>query len=120
MGRSALACFCCAVVALAASLAAVLFIMPSQMPDNNNAQQLEEIIAQNNYLQQKLDATDFSQGLKVKYNLLRNDIQNLDQAIQRAYINGSTDQEKTKLWKGRQKLIKQLLSEEKKKSNFRI
>ena len=106
--------------ALAASLAAVLIWLPVQtyqIKTNSNKQHLAELIEQNSRLQQQLVTLDYNSMPVTKVSLLNADIQNLDQAIQQAYIQGANEQEKSNLWNARQKLMKRFIAESKSKSS---
>jgi hypothetical protein len=111
-------------LALAASLTAVIFWPTSQssLPASESINwQLATLIEQNNFLQKKLNETDHKGNLaQVSFKLIEREIQSIDQAIQRAYLQGASDDEKAKLWSKRQKLMKQLLSDKKQPKMLRI
>lgn len=110
--------------ALAASLTAVVLWPGAQsdMPAEKVTNwQLATLIEQNNYLQQQLSGSpDSARQTNVRFKLVERDIQAIDQAIQRAYLQNASDEEKTELWKERQKLMKQLLSKDTQPKMLRI
>ena len=110
--------------ALAASLTAVVLWPNAQSNltiEQNTNWQLATLIEQNNYLQQQLANNSNENNLtNVTFKLIERDIQAIDQAIQRAYLQNASDEEKTQLWKKRQKLMKQMLSDTKQPKMLRI
>jgi len=109
-------------LALAASLIAVVFWQSTQRPIISlGDQELAKLIEQNNALQQRLDTTTpLYEQSNVKLQMLQLDIQNLDQQIQRAYLQGDSNQSKAELWEKRKKLVKQLSSKTKKVNTLSI
>lgn len=110
--------------ALAASLSAVLLWpgTPSLPPFEQSANsQLTALIEQNNFLQHQLDLKSQNNYLtNVSYKRMQIDINNIDLAIQRAYLKDANIDEKSKLWKTRKQLIRQILSEDNKTRTLRI
>jgi hypothetical protein len=104
--------------ALAASLTVVMLWPISQSPPTTQSitnQELDLLIEQNRELQQQLDSTTQLNYLtKVNYQLIHMDIQSIDQAIQRAYLQKASDELKSELWEKRKQLVNQLLSRTKK------
>ena len=111
-------------LALAASLTAIMLWPVSHAPSITSSisnQQLSALIEQNRYLQQQLDLTlETNNQTSVSYQMLQMDIQSIDQSIQRAYLQGDSDEQKTALWKIRKQLVDQLLSSDKTIQTIRI
>ena len=111
-------------LALAASLTAIMLWPVSQTTPKSPSianQQLIQLIEQNRYLQQQLDDTSqYEYQTKVSYQLIQMDIQSVDQAIQRAYLQGADNELKSELWEKRKQLVNQLLSGTKKFTTLRI
>jgi len=111
-------------LALAASLTAIMLWpishTPSFEPTITN-QQLNALIDQNRYLQQQLDLTlETKNQTNVSYQMLKMDIQSIDQSIQRAYLQEDSDENKSALWEIRKQLVDQLLSNGNKIQTVRI
>ena len=100
--------------ALAASLAAALFLFwpdsyeaPQQLLQKN---QLADLITQNDLLQQRLNRQLLSNNLNsADFKQLQLDLRVVDKALQLAYIQKISNEEKAQLWQQRQRLIKKLL-----------
>ena len=111
-------------IALAASLTIVIFWPKSQLfqPDvNAQNKQLALLIEQNNFLQKQLNKRNTTFNLSnVDFNYLQSELNTIDQILQRAYLQQSSSEEKTRLWKNRQEIIKQLLSTTEQKKSIRI
>lgn len=111
-------------LALAASLTAIMLWPVSHTPPLTSPlsnQQLNALIEQNRYLQQQLDLTlETNNQTNVSYQMLKMDIQSIDQSIQRAYLQGDSDEQKSSLWEIRKQLVDQLLSNDKKIQTIRI
>lgn len=111
-------------LALAASLLAMIIwpnihLPPTELPIKN--QHLSLLIQQNQKLQQQLDSSSqVIYSTSVSYQVLQMDLQSIDQAIQRAYLEGANDDSKSKLWIKRKQLMNQLLSGTKKIQPLRI
>ncbi len=101
-------------LALAASITAIMLwpvFQTTPKTPSVASQQLNQLIEQNRYLQQQLDDTSqYDYQTKVSYQLIQMDIQSVDQAIQRAYLQGADNELKSELWEKRKQLVNQLLS----------
>ncbi len=111
-------------LALAASLAIVVLwpnLQSSNQADFNQSNQLAVLIEQNNLLQQQLLQKQNTNHL-VNFNdgYLEFELSQLDQRIQKAYLEQSNDAHKKALWSERQELIKKSLSDHKQNKTITI
>jgi len=110
--------------ALAASLAVFVFWSNIESSPSTNSLMTESLVAlieENNELQRLLsNKTKNNYQTHVQYKLQKTDFNLIDQAIQRAYLQGASDLEKYNLWKARKNLMNKLLVETKKTQTIRI